>query len=229
MAPVDSYAIDMNGGGGAGCSSSFPAPVPTSTSADSSAVAAARLLRGALEAALLPRLEAVEGRVGDMEVRIVGALEAKVVERLEAMEGRIMRRMGDQELHREEEVEAPERQLTASPEAVVAGMQAQEQGQEQEQEQRDQGQGQGLKQREQELAEAGAQEQGQGQERVEVQVQEQEQPPANTLAELEQRIREELKVMWAGWWGGSACAPGWSGWERRRGIGKGGMRVGTTE
>ncbi len=47
----------------------------TSASTDASAVAAAQLLSGALDAALLPRLEAIEGR-------IVEAVEAKVVERL---------------------------------------------------------------------------------------------------------------------------------------------------
>ncbi len=66
-------------------------PVPASASApNASAVAAARLLRGALEAALLPRLEAMEGRIGGMEGRIVNTVEGRIVERMEEQEQRIV-------------------------------------------------------------------------------------------------------------------------------------------
>ncbi len=53
------------------------APVPASTP-NASAVAAARLLRGALEAALLPRLEAMEGRIVErMGEQVAAAAEAQ--------------------------------------------------------------------------------------------------------------------------------------------------------
>ncbi len=118
VALPDSGATDRTGGSGATRTPSSPAlsSVPASAPSNSAGVAA-RLLRGALEAALLPRLEAIEGRVG--------AMEAKVVESMEAMEGRMMQRMEKQV--QQKEVGAGERQLTAAPEAVVAVMRAQKQ------------------------------------------------------------------------------------------------------
>ncbi len=161
MALPDSDATDRTGGSGATRTPSSPAPASVPASApNDSAAAAAQLLRGALEAALLPRLEAMEGR-------IVGAMEARIVESMEAMEGRMTQRMEKQV--QQKEVGAGERRLTAAPEAVVAGMRAQGQ-----REQR-------------ELAQEHGQE--------EAPVQEQEQAPTIALAAMEQRIREELKVM----------------------------------
>ncbi len=99
-------------GGATGQRSASPA-----SNADASAVAAARLLRGALEAALLPRLEAMEGRMGAMEGRIV-----------EAVEGRITQGLMDMVQQREEKAVARERQLTAALEAMAAVMRQQGQG-----------------------------------------------------------------------------------------------------
>ncbi len=89
-------------------SSSSPSPSQASAS-DSSAVAAARLLRGALEAALLPRLEALEGR-------IVEAVERRIVE---AVERRVVQRLMDMEQQREDKMGARERQLTAALEGRI--------------------------------------------------------------------------------------------------------------
>ncbi len=165
-APADGdAAVSSSGSGGSGGAmgrrSSSPVPASASTSTDASAVAAAQLLRGALEAALLPRLEAMEGR-------IVGAMEGSIAERIKAMEERLAmgERMGERQ-----------RGPTTAPEAVMTAVR------------RDQGQREQMEeQRERDEVEA-----------HQAQEHEQEQPLAATLAALEQRIREELKVRSVGW------------------------------
>ncbi len=180
----------------------------TSAAPDASAVAAARLLRGALEAALLPRLEALEGRIVEA---VEGSVEvcASVLPRLEAMEARnkIMREvLGGME----------ERIVKAVEARVMQGLMDMEQqreekagargeGKGEEQEQRSEGHGQQEEQ---------GQKQGQQGQEQEQQGQEQGQPLAAALAAQEQRIREELKVMWARLWGRRAYAWGRSNRER---------------
>ncbi len=213
---------------------------PASAAPEASAVAAARLLRGALEAALLPRLEALEGRMGAMQGSMelvqgsMGGVEGRIVEAVEgrmeamegriveAMEGRIVQRMMDMEQQREVVVGARERQMTAALEAMAAVMRDQGQGmgkgkgKGEEQGQRDEGHGQQNQQ---------GQDQGQQGQEQDQQGQEQEQPLADTLAAQQQRIREELKVMWAGLWGGSACAWEWRHGARSLAVGRGGVQL----
>ncbi len=153
--------------------------IASAAPANASAVAAARLLRGALEAALLPRLEAMEGRI------------------VEAVERRVVQRIMDMEQQREDKVGPRERQLTAALETVatMGAIMQRNQVQVQGQGERDQGQGQGRDHG----PEQRNQVQGQGQGQADAQALAQEPPLAVTLAALEQRIREELKVRNVGW------------------------------
>ncbi len=227
LAVGEDVLTESSGSGSGGAAGQRPAS-PDTSAPDASAVAAARLLRGALEAALLPRLEALEGRI------------------VEAVEGRVVQRMMDMEQQREEVVGARERQLTAALEAMAAVMreQGKGKGEKGEGQELEQGKGQQVLGQGKEQWEQGQQAEGQGEEKGEEQGQrneghgqdqqgqeqeqqgegqgqgqaDHEQPLVDALAAQEQRIREELKVMWARLWGGSACA-----WGRSNRVQSGAM------